>query len=180
LIVKILILLLISINLYSEDNTKTTPDEIWKLKRFNFYYENDTFFLTDYDYTAGARISWLYSIENQRKDIFDYLPFKFGGSNAYRSFAFVNQIYTPKDTQETALITDDRPYAGWTYFEVGLHRSSKTHLRSLNIKLGVIGSLSGAENLQNFIHSVINEPEVKGWDNQLKNELVDSSPVSTV
>jgi len=165
---KIFLLILIFVNIYADNNSN---GDKWTLKRSNFYYENDTFFLTDYGYTSGARISWLYEVENPRKDIYDIAPFNFGGSKTYRSFSMVNQIYTPEDTNETKLITDDRPYAGWTYFEIGLHKSSRTHLRSLNIRLGVVGRISGSEYLQNLIHSTINEPKVKGWDNQLHNEI---------
>lgn len=166
MIIRIFFFLFLVTNLFSNDNNSS---EIWKLERYNFYYENDTFFKTDYDYTAGLRFSWLYSTQKQ-KDQKDHHNSE-SGSKTYRSFAIVHQIFTPEDTDATELIKDARPYAGWTSIEVGLHKSSKTHLSSLNMKLGVIGNISGARVLQNTIHSIIHEPKVNGWDNQLKNEL---------
>ena len=166
---RILLLTLLSINIIASDNNYR--GEKWHLERSNFYFENDMFFDTDYDYTAGIRLSWLYHVENPRKNIYDLSPLDFGNSNTYRSFALVHQIFTPMDKEKKELIVDDRPYAGWTYFEMGIHKSSKTHLRSLNLKVGLIGPLSGAEKFQNFLHNVISAQHVNGWNNQLHNEL---------
>lgn len=166
---KFILLIFISLNLFSKDIT--LGDEVWHLERSSFYFENDTYFNTDYDYTAGLKLSYLYHVKNPRKNIFDFSPLNFGGADTYRSFAMVHQMYTPKDIEEAALIENDRPYAGWTYFEIGLHKSSTTHLRTLNLKLGIIGPLSGAEQLQNFTHDTIGSPHINGWDNQINNEL---------
>ncbi|MCW9025758.1 MAG: lipid A deacylase LpxR family protein [Thiovulaceae bacterium] len=167
---KILFLtVLIFLNLFAQESYKR--GEIWELERSNFYFENDMYFDTDYDYTAGLRLSWLFHIKHPKKNIYDISPLDFGGSSTYRSFALVNQIFTPKNKEQKTLITDDRPYAGWTYFETGLHKSSKRNLRSINLKVGIVGPLSGAENFQNFLHKVIGAQHVNGWENQLHNEL---------
>ena len=164
---KIFVLLLLSIYLYGDNKQKK---EIWTHERSNFYFENDMYFGRDYDYTAGLRLSTLYHIKNPLKNIYDFSPLNFGGADTYRSFALVHQIYTPKNKEVSYLIKDDRPYAGWTYFEVGIHKSSKTHLRSLNVKLGIVGPLAGAEANQNYLHNAIGAQHVNGWDNQLHNE----------
>lgn len=167
---KILLLLFIIVNTFAQEYI-AKEEESWNLQRSNFYFENDMYFNTDYDYTAGVRLSFLYHIQNPKKNIYDISLLDFGGSSTYRSFALVHQIYTPKNKKQKTLIVDDRPYAGWTYFEAGLHKSSKTHLRSLNLKLGIVGPTSGAEHFQNFIHDTIGAEHVYGWDNQLHNEL---------
>jgi len=87
------------------------------------------------------------------------------------SFSLANQIYTPKDLNETVLIPDDRPYSGWTYAEVGVHKSSNTHLRSLYIQVGLIGPYSKSEQIQKTIHEITDSSPPMGWSNQLNNEL---------
>lgn len=166
---KIFLLLFIFFNLFAQDNGDES--EKWDIVRSNIYFENDMYFNTDYDYTAGIRLSFLYNVKNPGENIFDFSPLNFGDANTYRSFAIVHQMYTPKNKYATMLIPDDRPYAGWTYLETGLHKSSRKHLRSLNIKVGIIGPYSGAEDLQNFTHRVIGYPRVYGWDNQLSTEV---------
>jgi hypothetical protein len=166
---KIFLLVFIFFNLFAQENEDKS--EKWDIVRSNLYFENDMYFNTDYDYTAGLRLSFLYHVTNPGENIFDFSPLDFGNASTYRSFAIVHQMYTPKNKLETRLIPNDRPYAGWTYVESGLHKSSKTHLRSLNIKVGTIGPYSGAEYFQNFAHKVVGSPKVNGWGNQLHNEI---------
>jgi len=87
------------------------------------------------------------------------------------SFSLANQIFTPKDLNETELIIDDRPYTGWTYAEAALHKSSDSHLRSLYLQVGYVGPNSKSEEIQTAIHKRTDSELPMGWDNQLKNEL---------
>lgn len=86
-------------------------------------------------------------------------------------------IYTPEDILQTALIKDDRPYAGWLYSGLVLVRRGATDdpawrvLESLEAQLGVIGPESLAEWSQNTVHRLYVEDRIpKGWDNQLNTE----------
>ncbi len=146
-------------------------DDESRLDRFGFYFENDVYSSTDDGYSAGERLSWLYFVPQERYPIYDILFLDFGKTNSYFTFALTNQIFTPTDTQTVELIVDDRPYAGWTYLEAGIHKSSSKHLVSFLIKIGVIGEASFSEELQNSIHKVIGNRTVKGWHNQLNNEV---------
>ena len=80
-------------------------------------------------------------------------------------------MYTPKNVYTSALIKDDRPYAGWLNFEYALHQSSAQELNSLILQVGVVGEISGAEQTQKLIHKLIGNDEPQGWGNQLNNEL---------
>jgi len=143
----------------------------WMLDRFNFYFENDIYTKTDDGYTAGERFSFLYFVPDEDEFIYDALFMDFGKSYSYFTVALSNQIYTPTDTETKELIVDDRPYAGWTYVDLGIHKSSKNHLRSLNLKIGMVGESSMSEAIQNGFHEIIGNDTVKGWDNQLEDEL---------
>ena len=143
----------------------------WTLDRFNFYFEDDIYTQTDDGYSAGERLSLLYFIENEDYMLYDALFLDVGNTYSYFTVSLTNQIFTPTDTQSLKELENDRPYAGWTYLDFTIHKSSANHLRSLSLKVGIIGPGSGAEEIQNIVHEWIGNNTAKGWDNQLNNEL---------
>ncbi len=153
----------------SEVSENTSSD--WELNRFNFYFEDDVYTKTDDGYSAGERLSFLYYIPNEDYSMYELLMLDFGDADSYFSMALTNQIFTPTNMSDSHLIVDDRPYAGWTYLEAGMHKSNDNHLRSLLIQVGAIGSISGSEAIQTTIHAMIGSENPKGWGNQLDNEL---------
>lgn len=85
-------------------------------------------------------------------------------------------MFTPEDIESTAVIKDDRPYAGWLY--LGLMRQTRgTWFAGLparddfELDLGVVGPSSLAGNTQTWYHDLINVPEANGWDNQINDEF---------
>ena len=143
----------------------------WEAERINFYFENDVFFKTDSDYTDGSRLSVLL-YRPEPREAWLAIPFIDGSDKAdFISFSLTQKIFTPDDLTQEELIEDDRPYAGWFYFEVGLHQSSETDLDSLMIQAGIVGPASRMEQLQKYIHDKIGSEEPKGWENQLNNEV---------
>ncbi len=140
----------------------------WEMERVNYYFENDLFFNSDSAYTDGSRLSLLL----YRPDPGVQIPLTDGSQKAnFISFSLTQQIFTPDDLTRSDLIEDDRPYAGWLYFETGLYQSSETDLDALMIQLGIVGPASGMEELQRFVHRVFNSELPNGWENQLNNEI---------
>ncbi len=170
-ILKFILLFILLFIFYSSLNASEKSDETWILDRFSFYLENDVYTQTDDGYTSGERLSFLYYIKNEDYLIYDTLFVNFGESYSYFTFAISNQIFTPTDTQETEPILDDRPYAGWTFLEGAIHKSSKNHLRSLSLQVGIVGKASLSEEIQNGVHEIIGSKRTRGWNNQLNNEL---------
>ena len=145
---------------------------------------------TDRHYTHGSRASCL--SENQgaqtsARDVAEALSFSVGGNSLLDagrevrySVALGQTMFTPEDLTRTGLIVDDRPYAGWLFGSVGLvlgPRFEQTpgstafdRMESLQLTLGVVGPLSGADRTQKFVHSVIDAQKPRGWRNQLRNE----------
>ncbi len=146
--------------------------DTWDLYEFKVYFENDLFGNdTDAQYSSGEKFNLTYHVEDPRNSLYDFLYSTDSKSDVFTTFAIANQIYTPVNTDATWLIEDDRPYAGWTYFEMGMHKSSKDTLNSIQLKVGMIGPASKSEEIQNGIHSLIRVDLSNGWDNQLDNEL---------
>ncbi|MEA3370766.1 MAG: lipid A deacylase LpxR family protein [Campylobacterota bacterium] len=134
--------------------------------------ENDSNVYTDIGYTHGAKISLLF-YRGDTKDSLLNIPFiSLDKTNNFISFSYANQMFTPYDLDQAELIKDDRPYAGYSYFEIGLHQSTKTDLDSLTLQAGVIGSSSGMEDLQALFHKSIDARDAAGWSHQLEDEFI--------
>lgn len=128
---------------------------------FHIYFENDTLLNTDRGFTHGFRFSW-YSNDkyNQKPDFRSFISLSIG-----------QNIYTPDDIKQTQLVEDDRPYAGYLYFGVGIHRKSSRWLDTFEFDIGVVGPHSYAEQVQKAAHYVFDHQTPLGWDNQLKDEI---------
>jgi len=154
-------------------------------------FENDRIANTDRHYTHGTRVSWISESNRERPAEFDLLPAllnpfddRQGTSNhsTWRTgFALGQNIYTPERIGETAVIEDDRPYAGWLYLGLSLYNEKRLRpgetgwnkwdkLNTWELNLGVVGPLSYAEQVQTMVHEYIQVTRPSGWDNQLKNE----------
>jgi len=143
--------------------------------------ENDFFGGTDQYYTSGAKIGWSSANLQNLSDspyarpflkAFDLLP----GINekVYQKnllFCLGQNIYTPKDTTSTALVPNERPYAGWLYLGVGVAWKTAEVRNTLVLDVGVVGPWSYAKETQRAIHDALGQTHPNGWANQLHNEL---------
>ena len=90
--------------------------------------------------------------------------------------AIGHSIFTPDDTDQIALIPDDRPYAGYLHLtftaqSVRVFGSNGSALQDQwKLDLGVVGPAAGGKFVQNEWHQLIGAEEARGWDNQLHNE----------
>ena len=165
----LLLTLFLSINVFAQDDVN--KKNIWMFDRLNTYIENDVYYGTDDGYSTGERITALYHISKEDYELYDLLGYADEKTYSYVTFSLTNQIFTPTNVAETALIRDDRPYAGWTYLESAIHKTTKDELRSLSLKVGIIGPASGSQQIQNEFHRLIESERVEGWANQLENEI---------
>ena len=97
------------------------------------------------------------------------------------------QIYTPEDIEDPAIIPDDRPYAGYLFAYAALHNlasedgtsdgeerreTRRDRLDSVELQLGIIGPSSRADEFQTGVHDFLDATKPEGWDNQLRDEPV--------
>ena len=136
--------------------------------------END-YFVSDDDsqYTQGMRLSY-YSGANEVpgivRNVAQELPFFAEWGDLRSSFAIGQNMFTPDDLSATEVVDDDRPYAGWLHFDIGLTSDTDARRDLLELSLGVVGPASHAEQVQTEFHKFINAPIGEGWDNQINNE----------
>jgi lipid A 3-O-deacylase len=157
------------------------PNSSWT---FAFSLENDWFFArTDRYYTNGLRFAWISPEVTDFQELswvpswsypfIEWLPSaNEPASSRALSFSVGQNMYTPEDKEQSDIIQDDRPYAGFTYITAGFHSKSSRHLDSLEFTLGIVGPHSYAGDLQKELHRLINSSVPNGWDNQLEDEPI--------
>lgn len=149
--------------------------------------DNDVFTQRDQDYTNGVKFAWsspnLRSFQDdpclppwlqQVGRLFDSIyPIRIGDEEIEGNITVTlgQAMFTPRDRKQTALIADDRPYAGWTYLGFGYNTRSSDRLDSYEINLGVVGPWSRAKQMQDLVHRARGIDRFDGWANQLGNEF---------
>lgn len=136
--------------------------------------ENDVFGDgTDRHYTNGIRVSYVFparKLPPLARFLRSITPFIEREAEMRVMGAVGQNIFTPSDIRERALIADDRPYAGWLYAEIGLSVLDGRVRDSAVLSLGVVGPASLAKETQRWWHGVIGVEKPEGWANQLRNE----------
>ncbi len=154
------------------DNTNPDPgpDPAWIV---TLQFSNDLVGGSDRHFTHGTRFSALSpddSVPDFIEDAAKALPLFPEDGNLRVTYSLGQEIFTPERIEERALIEDDRPYAGWTYFGVGLVSENGDQLDNLELNVGMIGPASLADKTQIEYHKLIDVQVPEGWENQLENE----------
>lgn len=141
--------------------------------------END-FFADSGDryYTHGTQLSvlkkqappdWLFTLS-------ELIPLYVEGSQLNLvNYRLAQKIFTPDDTEATALVSDERPYAGYLYAGVSLisqiySSDNVDHGNMAEFTLGVVGPSAMSEQSQKNFHNLVGIDSPNGWDNQLEDE----------
>ncbi|MCW7754772.1 lipid A deacylase LpxR family protein [Desulfobotulus sp. H1] len=145
------------------------------------YFENDTFYGTDRDYTNGIRFTYTAAhvpfasgaTTEKVHRLIDRIPV-IGHGDSQRLFALSlgQNIYTADDTYSREYLPDERPYAGLSYLGFALLKRKDCHLSTWELGLGLVGKDSYAEDTQRVIHDWGGWSQPSGWEHQLRNEPV--------
>ncbi|MFJ5483686.1 lipid A deacylase LpxR family protein [Pectobacterium actinidiae] len=88
------------------------------------------------------------------------------------TLGFGQVLFTPTDRKRTDLIMDDRPYAAALLFSTGYNARSGDHLRTSQIRFGIVGPSALGKQVQNGWHRIIGAEPFDGWKHQLRDEPV--------
>jgi len=145
-------------------------------------WENDFLAHEDSGYTNGMGISWGHGPINDshNKDKINWLESKIvryladnsKNKSVELSYNISQTMYTPENIRATELIEDDRPYVGMLLWQTNLHAVNETISDRLWFSIGAVGPISGAKQVQIFIHDLIGKKRPNGWHNQINNEPV--------
>lgn len=144
-------------------------------------WDNDVFSSrnkTDANYTNGIRLSVMSSGGvAQNKWMFNWLLFNAPKhTHSMNGWQFGQDMFTPKDLNQTDPRFMERPYAGYTFLKfqrVSASRRTASRIYSSN-SIGLFGKNSRAACVQRFIHNDLNlgEPP-QGWENgSVRSELI--------
>ena len=154
----------------------------------SIFFENDLFDGTDSNYTNGVKYSLISPdlsphakkglIPRKVLELIHKIPYLRDSGPEYShkaEISFGQSMYTPSDTSRSDLVTDDRPYAGWSYLGLAYHRKTKfvdhlDFLDSVEIQMGIVGPQAYAQETQDLVHDLRGIDRAEGWDHQLKNE----------
>lgn len=141
--------------------------------------DNDVFVGDDSGYTNGVYLSW-YDVgvgDDEPDSAMLVRPLRWtlagdefdGVVNAY---TLGQAIVTPKDITVGAPTENDLPYSGLLFLNstyLVIHQNKADKLSTI---IGIVGPSSGAKSTQKWLHEVVGADDPKGWDSQLKDEVV--------
>jgi hypothetical protein len=81
-------------------------------------------------------------------------------------------MHTPDDITVPNPPEDDQPYAGMLYVDNLLYARNERWTHAWELKLGVVGPSSLAEDAQKAIHDMVGDDEPMGWDTQFPDEPI--------
>lgn len=164
----LLIISIISIPIFANAK-KLDSLEYAEHKEFYFDWDNDMFVFKDFYYTQGAKL--FYVNPALRKNPANHILFQLKNADKYYGLGLIQEIFTPKDINDSLLNTVDRPYAGTIFLRSFVISSSpqKQIKFTTQLDLGVLGPLSGAKQAQKIIHDWLDLGFPNGWDFQIEN-----------
>ncbi|AOE50639.1 lipid A deacylase LpxR family protein [Kangiella sediminilitoris] len=144
--------------------------------------ENDLFAGKDGGYTNGIGYSWGYGPYDDYADssapewmvsLADLTLIDVDDSRKKAvSYSVFQAMQTPENIKTDVLIENDLPYAGMLGWQGTLYSWDSDIADQFYVITGVVGPASLAEKTQKLVHDITSSDEPRGWDNQLRNELV--------
>lgn len=144
--------------------------------------ENDAFTGSDNNYTNGIGVSWVSndiatydenSLVRRWGTFWSFLPFVGDkGYKTYVSWSVAQEMHTPDDIENPDPPPDDQPYAGVLYLDSVVYAKGERWAHAWQLRLGVVGPASRADDVQRWFHDVTGNPKPMGWSTQLPNEPV--------
>jgi len=137
---------------------------------------------SDNNYTNGVGLTWVSNAINTYEEgsfvrrwgeFWSFLPFVSNeGSRTYVSWSLAQEMHTPDDITNPNPPLDDQPYAGVLYLDSVIYSRKGRWAHAWQLRLGVVGPASQADNVQKWLHEVIGSDEPMGWDTQLPDEPI--------
>jgi lipid A 3-O-deacylase len=135
--------------------------------------DNDIIFFIDIYYTAGQDIYYRRLADLHSKMYSRFAPSKKDSSKVIVDYHIGYKIFTPHDIDFSSTNTMDRPYAGWTFANMGVTNFPKPNISNrYEVEVGAVGKMSGMEALQKWVHERLDFEVPQGWNSQISNEIV--------
>jgi hypothetical protein len=146
---------------------------------FRIQEDNDLFNviggITDWSYSNGTRFDFFFTKQQNRKPSFyEWLPSAGKESKRIYAWSLLQMMVTPKNLWTSLYQPNDYNYAGALLVSHSLYslNSSKRLAVQTELSGGIRGPYSFAKQTQTEIHSIVQDPMPRGWNNQLKTQLL--------
>lgn len=139
---------------------------------FRFHYDNDYFAATDENYTQGYNFELV--TPTLKKNPVNGLFLKLDDVKTQYGLSIEHIGFTPNDYVSEAIQYGDRPFSAAIMlksFIIETDTKNKSRL-SQSLSLGLIGPGAFGKEMQVGIHKATGNKIPKGWDNQIKNDVV--------
>jgi lipid A 3-O-deacylase len=138
-----------------------------------YTFANDAFFRTDYYFTQGMSLNLVLPVLAKSPVKKILLP---GPTSAvqHHGVKLYYDGFTPLRIQDDTIRRGDRPYASYIYaslYRIATNREKHQRLTS-GLDIGFIGPAAGAKGFQTTVHRLIDAPTPRGWNFQIRNDLV--------
>lgn len=123
--------------------------------------DNDLFTSTVHDryYTSGMELFYRFLADNDNPKI----------NKLIKDFRVGQYIYNPQTVRAADYFVNDRPFAGYLFFESGVNIFYQNEsVLKLTGQLGILGPSSQAQGVQELFHKTFKYPKVEGWQYQIK------------
>lgn len=142
------------------------------------YYDNDFFTKTDYYYTQG--ITFVYANPVLRKNPVNRILIKPGNADIEYGISFNLFGYTPTSIKSDLILIGDRPFDANLAFNSFLAGSDTVRSQKLStsLLLGVMGPAALGREIQTTIHRWTGNDIPKGWQHQIRNDVIMSYEVN--
>lgn len=150
-------------------------DDAWLLRegrQLRFDYANDFFAGEDRYHTQGLGLTY-FDPALRASPLMRLLPALPGGERHF-GLALRHSGFTPASLSHDEALRDDRPFAAYLY--LGHRLVSRDRGRGLTLTAGldagIIGQGAGGKWMQTGIHRALGNLLPRGWDNQVRNDVV--------
>lgn len=141
-------------------------------KYFRIHYDNDFWENTDYYYTQGYDLEFVNPF--LKKNPVTPALLRLRNSRVKYGISFEHYGFTPTSIKSNEILRNDRPFAGVIMlksFAVSTDTLHKARLSSV-LSTGMLGPAAFAGKMQKKIHSWTGDAEPKGWQYQIRNEVI--------
>nr|WP_185154236.1 lipid A deacylase LpxR family protein [Fulvivirga sp. M361] len=136
-------------------------------------YDNDLYYGSDRYYTSGSNAAYSRLIKSRSKFYRQFRSKRSDSLKVITRYHYGHQIYTPDGIRSIDFEQFDRPYAGWHYLRFQtLNFPGENTANKYGIELGLVGSMSGVGNFQQWWHEAFGILQPRGWEYEIRNEVV--------
>lgn len=139
---------------------------------FRLHYENDYFSTTDLYYTQGVNLEYVHPAIG--KFFTSKILLRSSSKEVKFGMSLEQEGYTPSSISHAEILKNDRPFAAALFFKTfsTVNNAERKERISSSFSVGVIGSVTGGEQIQEGLHRLIHYTLPQGWDNQIANDVI--------